>query len=407
MKLFLIILFIILFSGFSFAQFTIDDFRENYCKKDTFIAEIKLINVPDREILPKDFSLNCGENIEISPFLVKGNNYFVYFDLPNLNKECKLKLKLPYATGTRTELVESSLLFNIDDCYGISYKPGVFKLGLEKYNKIYVKNNNANTSSFDIYSGDLSSSKTGLEIPFSETRTFYVYGSKFDKSIYEILIGNYSVFALYNIAEEPANESVNEEIILGSFGFDGLKQASVNIDFDEGYEGTLNVLNTFNFSLHEVVFTVSNSIKDLVELEKDRYSFIDENEKINLNFYINQDGDYKPGSYSGNIMVSTKEGYSDEFNLFIDVNDKEAIEEGSAPIEESSDVGNITEEFITFDETNETEEEQEIIQERMSAMSWIWLALVLFVIIFVVYKLFNKKKKGATLTEYAASLKKK
>ncbi|MDD5253547.1 MAG: hypothetical protein PHG05_00380 [Candidatus Nanoarchaeia archaeon] len=392
-KSFIFFLILILFSSFCFANFEIQGYRDSYCKKDSFVGEIKLDEIPS-SILPKNIQLFCLDKKEISPFLVKNNNYsyFFYFDLPDINESCDLKINLQYKEG-----VERVISFNIDDCYSFSYKPAAFRLNEETYTKIYVKNNYNETYRVNIsYPEAIMTSKSYLDIPSGETRTFYVY-EKGDNTneINEILLNDYKLFVLDSIKiveEEVINET--KPVEEGYFGFEAEdKQLTKNLNFGEGYDGVLKVVNDFDFNINEVTFSVEDSLYGVVGLEKDYYDSITKKDSINLYFTIKDD--IPEGSYNGKITVTSKEGYSDSFNFFIDVlgNEETVAETPDKTTETDETVEDVTKNIINYGEENKTEKEIELYKQKVDFFGKLWLILVIILVLLFFYWLFNRSKK--------------
>ncbi|MDD5331799.1 MAG: hypothetical protein PHE43_03180 [Candidatus Nanoarchaeia archaeon] len=413
---FSILIFTILFSSFCFAQFSLDDFRDGYCRKDSFVAEIQFQEISTKAILPGDFKLYCDENVQIAPFLVKNNevDYFVYFDLPDRTGNCELRLKLPYEVDGKSTVVENKVDIIINDCYSINYKPAVIKIGTDKYNKIYVKNNDVNVSELTITADSyLILSKNALSIPSNEVRTFYVYEStsKPSKNIYEVLLGDYKLFILTSIIEETANETVSENISEGYFGFsDELKELNKIIYFDQSSSGPLEIVNNFDSKVNEVKAEVTGNLKDVLKLEKDSFAFINPGDKINLYVYINNEKNAAVGVYSGTIELTSKEGYGDSYSIEVEVLDypeEETVVQKETFLHENSTADNteVDDMVSQIIKINQTETEEVTSNSKLRVWSMLWLVLVLAFIIYLIYKFLNRKKE-TNFKDYVGSLKK-
>lgn len=353
---------------------------------------------------------------------LEDSRYFVYFNLPNTITEGNYTLQLKdrkVVEGELTDLTGEAGFKVVEGDSSFTIKPAIVKLDPEKTSlKIELEHSKGDAVEINI-------SVTGSAVkPARETMTLDPGYSRllFADYQHDEMAGDamlrldfedrYYEIPLLVTPEEPEPNVTVENITEER---PDLSEAIKIVGFPEKVkhtaaqnatiEGTIKFTNAYSEPLHDIVFSASPEIKDLVEFNISSFATAMPNGTYEQYIWINKKRDIMPGSYSGSITISSAEGATKSISMDLVFED---LIEGPVVVQEpeKAEPGlNITEyELNVSINYSELQAEQE--EERAESLK-IALLLILFVVIVAVllaYRL-RPKKISKKLEEYVAELK--
>jgi hypothetical protein len=384
----LLLILFLLINFVSASPIEVEFFKDSYFAGETVQAEIYIENLDyglDDEMIT--FSKN-NSFFPINPNLIKLSNdhYFIYFDL-NANLE-----------SGDYDLNFNNIIYRVDDILSqddfefhlnvqktndsiLTINPGIIKVeNIETNNNfnLYISNkgNESILASLIPSSSfiELSSSEVNLNSGLSEM--IYIYLSQYligDAEIehIELIYGDRS----YSIPIWFKTETVEAISTEGNLYFaEDFEFFNRSIYFNESIiGGYLKVKNSFNFSLEDIVFSMDDSLKEVVNLEVDHLDVIEANENFKLYIDINENKNVKEGKYEGYIYLKS-EGLEDSFLVIINI----------LPFVEEEIIEN------EFDEVVEDEKLEE--DEEVVLGVWFWAVIFLVFVALILYLIYIKKK---------------
>ncbi len=183
--------------------------------------------------------------------------------------------------------------------------------------------------------------------------------------------------------------------------FDAQKTVEKQASTYTGFSDSLTLRSTVRKDLHNLKFALTGSIKDISELKIASADTIPAEGTIDQYIWINKGKKAKAGTYEGDLMASTDEGYSDSLHFKITLAEPKTIEE-NATAKPSVTLFNKSSLSLLI---NETKAENKPDVQKNVTIAMLLLVIVLFIAFLIGRKLRNKtQKKG--LEEYVHSLKK-
>jgi hypothetical protein len=436
LKLFYLVTILLLINiGPSLAQFDFSLLKQNYSEKETLQADITFVEDPYRLFSVTDIYLyNKTGEIKIAPILTKisDKHYFLYFDLPNLEEgDYNLTIQISFLINSILKDITKAKTFNVlQKNESITIKPAMIKLdeqSLNPYFKIYLKSYYGDADlEFISPHQSITLSKYSINLPEQTEKYFYVYTNTkdlpelnnlnitlngIDEYIIPIWIINRRIIQEENITEInetiiPKEEIITERTIEFLTELDILNKT---IKKEQYLAGPLKFKNYMKNSLNDLTFTLTGNLDEIIKLNITHLDEITSEETKEQYIEINKEKDAASGLYYGELILNTKEGYSDTLSIYIyveyepvaDRTREKLSEEPKEPVGEE-EFGE-TYEFLNFSQPVSTVKEE----EKKSSFITVFLILIIFIVI--IYILFRKvtRKRKMSLEEYVSSLKKK
>lgn len=425
MKIKILFLFILFFISINvFAQQSLIEIsllKENYLPAETLQTEIFLNQDPERELAVTNIFLrdNSNQNIKIAPIFteIEKNHYFVYFDLPQDLEEGSYSFTVEKVLFKKdnilTEVIETKI-FNLtkEDLPILAIKPAVIVVDVENPKfEIKVENKGDIPIGFTIETTEkiLHLYKTPITLQASRSRTFKftINTSEIKENLKENLVINYSrsyTIPIY-IFKEKIEEVEEKEIETIKF-ITELSYLEKTIEKDLTLKGALKFQNLLNETLHDLNFKLTGNLADIVRLNLTYLEKIEAGETLEQYIWINEEKNPQQEKYFGEFVLTTTEGYSATFPIYIDVEIEKPVEE-VPEIEEVEEIPEEKEEEISFEFfPTEPEEEIEIEEEKRSKVGIVVGVLAILIILIVI--LFSKRKKPTpkTFKEYVSEVEK-
>jgi len=400
-KLIFLVIFLILSS--SVFAVSIDFYKGNYKSKETVQAEIDFGNLTLLEGFKHSNVFLYGEEeipLALNIYELGENKYFLYFNLPELSNRTYNFLLKDIFYSTNGELRKESFSKNLSVVkgVGVSINPALFYLDIENWENprlgINIKNNLdeeivlsfSSDSKYVEFSKEEYSLDAGEEYVFRAILNMREYPEKNFRSELVINYGNSSSYKVPIIVNKLTDDLVSEggevqEEEKGELKFtENIEKVERNLSSEEIVEGSLGFKNSGNKTLYNFDYSLTGDLSDIIRIEYDGDSVLEQGEEDFLYLYINE-GRNLNKDYSGKLIINADEGYSDE--LPINIFYRKTEEKSNQPDEEDYEIEPYNYSDISDKETTEKE-------------SNFWLYFI-FVILFLIligagYYLYNKSK---------------
>jgi len=383
------------------AQLDVNFERESYSAGETVQARIvSNVSFVDGISLSKINLTNNNVKVPVAFNLydLGDNSYYLFFNLPlnleNGNYSLNFGNFIYYDEGLlkSKQLNKNLSVINNKDSI-LSVYPAFVKLDLEYWERpnIGIKlDNKLNKINLEIPNTTyLISSKNSLALGNSSSFDLSVYLSQDAYKInvisdnLAIKYGNfsYSIPVLVNRKSKPLLvEKLKEEGLNATTVGNGLKfiesADSVNKTLNETtiIRGALRFKNFGANVLHGVNFTLTNKLDDIVRVDYSELDFLNPGDERSVFLHINEKGDINK-SYSGDLIVNTKEGPKASFGLNLNLEKKQEIKAAEPEI----NISNLTKQPATAKKSN-------MLRNML-------ITLIIIVFIGIGYFIYRKAKK--------------
>ncbi len=394
MKYFILtFIFLILISS---ANGNITTFKNEYFIGETFQAELKFPDIVDKiELSNIKILNNLNEPTNIGVILkdIDKENYFVYFDIPEIeNGLYKLTVNnVKYIENNilKKENFEKEILISKKDYDIISINPPVIIADIDEksFFKIKLENKGNNLIFLEITDNSNSTNLITKNISINKESIDYVYFA-INKSINKVnlsLIYNKNIFTLPIYVKNIRQKENIKFFIENNNEKKYIKDFKAEIPYGNYAETDIFLENNEN-NLANLTISIKGNIKDMIKLGFEKIDFFENKKVIALNLYINK---AKIGLYEGDLKI---------FNEKIEVNlplSIKIIGLKNKVIEEIEKTTNISE---TVKEENEKIDKEikpitnkKVNKERLSYMLII-AVIIIFIILYVI--IFRKAQKS-------------
>jgi hypothetical protein len=345
-----------------------------------------------------DFHLALNSSIiSIYPVLIDLKNYtYFYFDIPSDlisgNYSFVLEDLLYIKDGI---LVQEDQSFNLniirENTTGLYINPGIVITDITKENsfEISVRNPSLNNTYVNVSASDdfISPDRSHFLLNLGSSRDvrFSTYVMFVDKTESSIMIsyGNSSYIIPVIIRGLDSSKSINSSINENGGELSFLEdEFNLTIDSDQSVSGFVKIFNNLGGEIFNVKSVLSQSLKDLIDLEFEEIESIKQGETIKNHIYINEDKNTTPGNYSGKIdLVYNGEVYD---SILIKV----------VVLEKETD-NNTLNGFNNT--TNDNLPERREDSRKNVVIVLLSIVLVLLIAIYVKYRTSSKKKTNSFL----------
>ena len=161
-----------------------------------------------------------------------------------------------------------------------------------------------------------------------------------------------------------------------------------SIESKETKEGDIKFKNFGDDILTDVKLEFSGDLADIIALDTDSFSKVDINETKEVFTRINKDKDAQLSRYTGNLTITSKEGYSSILTIEVIITDFE----DTSIMPTSSELEGFETEVVEEEEANETIPTEEI-TPRGSALPAILIIVFILVVVLVIFLIIRKKRK--------------
>jgi hypothetical protein len=395
MKWVVFVFFFVVLSVFSHAlPISVEFGKENYFSGESVQGKLYIGDSVENQIRTNDFRLEWGgDMVSIFPTLKIFENFtYFYFDLPrdlSGNYSFIVEDVVYLDNGV---LVEEDLTFD----FGISewneslitIDPGVFDINLDGGNFFYLSLVNPSEYSREV---NISTSDSFLSLEGNSERTLYsnsVNSFKFYISRVSANKEESSIFVEYDnfsyiipVYLKNYNVEYNESIVTDSelnFFEDDL---NISLEVGESKSGFVSVVNGFDSTLENVQITISDSLRDIVELQVIEIDSIGPGEVIKINIYVNELKNMEVGQYIGDLSLTYDGEVKDMAPFYISILGEEEI---------------VDEVNITLPPSDDENEEEGTSRETVLLYMALFVVVVA-VLIFIRYS----RKKGKTNSFFA------
>ena len=173
----------------------------------------------------------------------------------------------------------------------------------------------------------------------------------------------------------------------------------LNLDFDDSLTDELSFTNKWDFALTDVKLNITGRLKEILEFEDDYFEFIDSEETLGTNIYLNKDKNPIYSRYEGFIVITSSKNTLDSIKFTVNF-------EGKAfPPEEDANETEITDDSET--ESNEKDSGNGNTKKSNARNLW-WLWIIIILIVGVIIFLFFRRKKEVveSFEDYAKKIRK-
>jgi len=212
--------------------------------------------------------------------------------------------------------------------------------------------------------------------------------------------GNYS----YTIPVISRNQELNEYLPLLPPPRNAIQflnnDVNLTLNEDDSLADELNFINNWTFRLSDIKLNITGRIKEILEFEQDYFYYMESNETLTTEIYLNKNKNPIYNYYEGYLIVSSSQKTLDAIKLSVKFLGESLIEDYGQ--EESKQEQEINENEIKTSEEKKSNKPA----EKKKSLWWLWVIIIL--VIGVAVFLFFRRKKEVTesFEDYAGKLKK-
>ena len=382
-KLLFILFLILLINAVNAQEINFNIFRDSYTAKETLQAELILNINPVNKITESNFILTNQNNniIPIPLFLEKisENNYFVYFNVPELNSGVYNFQVNDIRYIDQEELKQISvkktftLLNSSQDNTSISINPGIIlnDRKLEIINNLEPINIIIETPDFVNLSREvLLKDKLILNIKIYEKD--YNIKIIYNNKQYTIPVLNLNKNLADIILKPPKGAII---FLNSSQGIIFPKE--INLEKEITIYNPFYIKNTWNFDIYNLNLTVIGNLKGILKLDKNIIQSIKPNETIQVNAIINQGKNPLINNYKGSVIISNQDIIS-----YLNLNVNFILKQEK----------NITKNETVFKIINLTNQTQIYKQvKKKTASNFIKVFIIILILVLIIYFIFKMK----------------
>ena len=284
--------------------------KNDYYQYETLQSEVFINLTLAEKITASNFGLADKNNGTISvPVFFEElslNHYFVYFNLPKLEKDVYyFNIKnVKYFENNVLKITSKYYEFNLENVSSVSIYPGI----LNKVNStILTITNHNNPINITVKADEISLNQNillndkasiDLEIP-KNTDNFDIrvdYGNRF----YLIPVIPYKENITKEIEQLMPNENA---VVLLNSTFGNKFQDKITIKKDISLKGPFYIRNTLDTPVNGIVFDLTGNLKEIARINLTYISELKPNEIITQYIWINENQAPSKSSYSGKIEM--------------------------------------------------------------------------------------------------------
>ena len=376
----------------------INIFKKEFFIGETFQAELSFLNLVDKieinniKILNK---LNETSNIGVILKQINKENYFIYFDVPEVDQG-KYKLVV-----NNVKYIENNILKkeNFESNFEISrreeniisinpplivfnaYEKNFFKVDLtNKGNNLVNVNLIDNNNITNIITNNISINKNSVD------SIYFTINNKIDKNEINLSLvyDNYSYILPVYINNKAIAENNVSFFLENNNKKSYINEYKIDIPFGSYTQADIYLENNEN-NISNLTLSVNGNVKNILKLGFDSIPFLENKKSIILNLYT--DKNIEPGYYSGNLLINNKDTEV-SLPLYITVSEKANNE-----VKENIKIINTSEEITKSIENTTIPKTENKINKKLLSYLLISLVVIIFIIIYIIFfKKANKNK---------------